>query len=417
MNDRLFTLACVTALLILFVVVPASADSPPTGQISAQETEPNTVYTADVTDPDGDTLSFTWTGQVACGTFTPASPSPDKATWNHPNGQGCEHDPSLGPHEGSIAVEVADGTGWVVRCEYDGSESGTGDPCDVAMSPSPTSTPTDGLKCPGYENDPRPQIVGTDAPETLSGTEEEEIICGLGGADTLSNGNGGADEILGGAGPDTITSGLSAVTIFGNGGRDTITLLYTSFGRPHIYGGPRRDEIQGSGRPDVIEGGGGPDVIDGGAGRNEIYGLSGNDNIRGGFDKDEINGGRGADTIRGGEEIDTLSGGPGVDRIFGGEENDTIMGDEDPDKRLEGGPGIDTIRGGDDEVRDDLFGGPDRDFLYGGPGGDVLKGEEGDDDLFGQLGTDLLDGGPDTDYCEGGTGLDTFLRTCETQAP
>jgi Ca2+-binding RTX toxin-like protein len=56
------------------------------------------------------------------------------------------------------------------------------------------------LECPGYEGDPRNDVVGTAAAETLVGTAGADIICGRGGNDTLI-GRGGRGPRRGRRGP------------------------------------------------------------------------------------------------------------------------------------------------------------------------------------------------------------------------
>jgi CSLREA domain-containing protein len=97
---------------------------------------------------------------------------------------------------------------------------------DTAPAPPPAQT------CPGFESDPRPQVVGTDGPDVLTGSPAGEILCGLGGNDVVSGG-GGNDLILGGGGNDRLA---------GQGGKD---VLKGQAGRDRMNGGPGRDRCQG----------------------------------------------------------------------------------------------------------------------------------------------------------------------------
>ncbi|HKW77585.1 MAG TPA: hypothetical protein VJQ09_00720 [Candidatus Limnocylindria bacterium] len=70
---------------------------------------PVTTYTVEATDPDGDTLTYTWTSNAFCGVFTGGNST--TATWSHPDkslGGNCPDEPV---HAGAITVTVSDGKG------------------------------------------------------------------------------------------------------------------------------------------------------------------------------------------------------------------------------------------------------------------------------------------------------------------
>lgn len=115
--------------------------------------------------------------------------------------------------------------------------------------------------------------VGDGAPNNIEGTEDADILRGLGGDDTIL-GFGGNDMIDGGPGND-----------------------------PQLSGGDGAD---------TINGGTGDDVLSGGA------------NVQG---VDRLNGGTGQDTLIGGEDNDALLGGGGRDTFVHnpGEGQDTIQ--------------------------------------------------------------------------------------------
>lgn len=93
-------------------------------------------------------------------------------------------------------------------------------------------------KCPGFEGDPRPQLVGTEGADSLTGTGANEIVCGLGGNDVL-RGGGGKDLVLGGGGNDRLA---------GRGGKD---VLKGQAGNDRMNGGPGVDRCQGGPGTDV----------------------------------------------------------------------------------------------------------------------------------------------------------------------
>jgi hypothetical protein len=88
-------------------------------------------------------------------------------------------------------------------------------------------------------------------------------------------GNGGNNELVGGAGADVICGG---------GGKDTIS---GKRGTDLIYGGSGKDQVYG---------GRGGDVLKGGSGNDRLYGGKGNDQLAGGAGQDRCNGGRAQDT-------------------------------------------------------------------------------------------------------------------------
>jgi hypothetical protein len=114
-------------------------------------------------------------------------------------------------------------------------------------------------ECPGFEGDPRHDVIGTSGADILVGTPRRDIICAKGGNDTLA----------------------------------------------------------GRGRNDLLLGGGGNDLSKGGPGADTLRGGSGSDVLRGGRGNDQLYGGRGNDHLAGGAGFDLGVGGPGVDEIVG----------------------------------------------------------------------------------------------------
>lgn len=106
-------------------------------------------------------------------------------------------------------------------------------------------------------------IVGTPGPDALLPTNGLDVICGLGGADTIQAGY--RDRVLAGDGDDIVTA----------------TAVRT-----------------------VLEGGVGDDRLTGGAGADLLRGGIGHDAISGGDGDDHLEGGPGADTLAGGADVD-----------------------------------------------------------------------------------------------------------------
>jgi Ca2+-binding RTX toxin-like protein len=118
------------------------------------------------------------------------------------------------------------------------------------------------LECPGYEGDPRNDVVGTPASETLVGTAGADIICGRAGNDTLI-GRSGRDLLLGGRGADLLRGGARADRLVGGRGRD---VLRGGLGPDRMFGGRRGDALFGGRGSDFMNGGSGFDRCVGGPG-------------------------------------------------------------------------------------------------------------------------------------------------------
>ncbi len=111
------------------------------------------------------------------------------------------------------------------------------------------------VECPGFEGDPRHDVIGTSGDDTLIGTAGRDIICGRGGDDTLV-GAGAKDLLLGAGGADVARGG---------GGRDV------------LRGGSGRDRLRGGDAGDRLFGNGGNDHLNGGRGFDRGFGGPGHD--------------------------------------------------------------------------------------------------------------------------------------------
>lgn len=131
-------------------------------------------------------------------------------------------------------------------------------------------------------------VVLDDGPNNYTGTNYNDIIYGMGGADTLSGDpyQGAADDVLhGGAGND---------------------ILYGGRGRDFLYGGADNDVLDGGNGADFLSGGPGADVLGGEYGQLTYdpgwypsYGYTGElvgNTYDGGTGNDRLNGSTGADT-------------------------------------------------------------------------------------------------------------------------
>ena len=166
-----------------------------------------------------------------------------------------------------------------------------------------------------------------------------------------------AVQFTAGSGNDVITSSISSVNAFidGGAGDDTLTAaangadLRGGAGNDTLYGSAERDVLDGGDGDDVIFGGGqtsATEVITGGTGNDTIYGnLGGIYNISGedGDDIIDLTGG-GTSTASGGNGNDSITGGAGNDTLNGGAGNDLFYyvagGGRD---RVDGGADTDTL--------------------------------------------------------------------------
>ena len=161
-------------------------------------------------------------------------------------------------------------------------------------------------------------VVGTNGPNHLVG-HNGDVVCGLGGNDTLTASGPGTVVLIGGAGNDHLIASKSLNshdTLIGDSGSDTLS---------------------GGGGNDTLSGGPGNDTLSGGTGQITDNGNAGNDHLVAGSGTDTLNGGLGNDTLSGGSGQDTLNGGPG---------NDTITAGTSGDDTVDGGTGTDSINCG-----------------------------------------------------------------------
>ena len=139
-----------------------------------------------------------------------------------------------------------------------------------------------------------------------------------------------------------------------------------------LTGGLGNDTISGGEGDDALDGSGGNDQLDGNEGDDTLLGGAGNDSLDGGEGDDALVGDIGNDVLAGGEGDDTLSGGEGDDVLDGGEGYDVLDGEGGNDRLLAGAGDVASGGNGDDviEVSTDDYA---PSFIDGGDGNDVLK--------------------------------------------
>ena len=252
---------------------------------------------------------------------------------------------------------------------------------------------------------------GDDGKNTLSGSDGNDELFGLGGNDTLDGGDGkdymdgghGNDKIDGGDGEDIVWAGAGNDTIDGGNGDDEIA---TEDGN---------DSVRAGEGDDYVDSGDGNDAVDGGDGDDMLLGFTGNDKLTGGDGDDYLAGEEGADQLTGGTGDDYLEGGAGADKMAGGAGDDVYFVDTKSDKITES-----TNSGTDSVVTSiDYTLGSNLDDLYlYSEEGDALKGTGNklDNQIFGDSQDDTIDGKEGSDTLEGGEGSDVFVFSTKLSA-
>lgn len=276
----------------------------------------------------------------------------------------------------------------------------------------------------------------------VDGVFEDSVFPGYG--ITLSS----VENVIAGAGNDTLIGSAEANLLRGNGGNDSLSGLE---GNDTLEGGDGTDTLIGGAGDDILNGGAGTDTASyatatsavtvslaiataqatGGAGSDTLSGI---ENLTGSSYDDALTGNSGANTLTGGAGADTLDGGSGIDVLTGGTGNDTYYVDNTSDDVVEvSGGGSDrifasasynltgrmietltltgsaNINGTGNDSAQTIIGNSGSNKLSGAGGTDTLNGGAGDDIIDGGAGIDTLTGGAGTDTLTGGAGADKFL--------
>ena len=278
----------------------------------------------------------------------------------------------------------------------------------------------------------RDTVTGTSGPNLLITFDENDLIDGLAGADTIDAGthddliesrDGYRDRIRCGPGTDTaradqldVLSGCESTsrsfvapvgTPPGTHGPDPAprppTLAGCPGGRNVMVLTPAGEVRNGTAAPDLIFAGEGNDVIDALAGDDCVALAGGDDRGQGGAGSDLLLGGPGDDVVSGSVGNDRLSGDAGRDQLIGESGNDVMAGGTGLDTLL-GGLGDDRLSG--DSSGDRVSGSRGRDRVRGGSGNDVLSGGSSPDSVSGDAGNDRINGNSSRDTLNGGSGND-----------
>jgi Ca2+-binding RTX toxin-like protein len=230
-------------------------------------------------------------------------------------------------------------------------------------------------------------VVALSMPATLNGGDGDDALTAGPVADTL-NGGAGSDLLDGGAGPDTLSGGADVDTADYSNRTGNVSVGLDNVADDGESG--ENDDV----RSDVqnVLGGAGDDTLTGSLGTNVLDGNGGNDSLDGGLGPDTLNGGPGTDTVSYATRLIAVTsdldgvandGAPGeqdaiatdVENLVGGNGGDALTG-SDLANALTGGGGNDTVEGG--EGVDALSGGPGADTLLSrdSVGDSVLCGSE-----------------------------------------
>lgn len=157
-------------------------------------------------------------------------------------------------------------------------------------------------------------IIGGSGDDQITGSRYDNVLTGGPGADTLDGGagddtfqeesaNSGADVFIGGTGTDTVDyssrTGDITVTMDGTAADDGEAGEGDDVQDDveDLICGAGNDTVTGNDQANTIEGGSGNDIISGGDGDDTLYGDVGNDTINGDAGDDLVDGGTGTDTL------------------------------------------------------------------------------------------------------------------------
>lgn len=260
-------------------------------------------------------------------------------------------------------------------------------------------------------------VYGSEGNDTLQGGDGDDTLNGGIGNDTFKTASAfdGADVYVGGPDNDTMdySARLGAVVVDLDGVNDDGDATYNSNAGEldnvgsdveNIVGGAGNDTLTGSNKSNSIKGGGGADTISGGPAGSPCSGDV--DVLEGGAGDDKFDMGSAADCA------DSVSGGDGKDTVdyqarpmVGVSFGVTVSADGTANDGATGASEGDNVKN-DVEV---ILGTAFDDVITGSAGNDELHGNAGADTLNGLAGDDTLFGGPGADTLNGGDGADTFV--------
>ncbi|MBU6373240.1 MAG: cadherin-like domain-containing protein [Alphaproteobacteria bacterium] len=201
-------------------------------------------------------------------------------------------------------------------------------------------------------------VIGGAGDDTLTGDANANVLTGGAGNDTLNAGAAGLDTLRGGAGNDTYIVSHTSVTIVENAGegvdtvRSSVTFSLDANVENLVLTGTAAINGTGNTGDNVITGNSGANILSGGAGNDRFiaFATDGNDTYNGGTGVDTLD--MSAITVNSTINLqtgavqstqtgtDTLSG---IENVIAGSGNDRITAADGVQNRLAGGAGNDTF--------------------------------------------------------------------------
>ncbi|HJT13311.1 MAG TPA: calcium-binding protein, partial [Dongiaceae bacterium] len=252
-------------------------------------------------------------------------------------------------------------------------------------------------------------VTGTAANDVLAGTNNDDTLNGLLGADKMAGGDGNDHYFVDQTG-DVVTE------LKDKGSLDWIasaisTTLAANVEALELVGGA----LNGTGNAldNFVIGNSFANKLDGGAGSDELIGGLGDDTLTGGAGDDYLVGGTGANLLKGGAGDDVYAVESAADQIVEAarQGRDSIGAHVSFDLSTAGVNvedlylyGSAALEGAGNALNNLIVGNDYGNKLNGGDGNDALSGHDGDDALSGDAGDDDLYGGSGNDELDGGSG-------------
>ena len=278
-------------------------------------------------------------------------------------------------------------------------------------------------------------IHGGNGDDSINGLDGDDRLFGDDGNDTL-DGGAGNDYLEGGSGTDMLDGGEDDGLVVGSPSsvRDdrwgdtvgyvrsdagvTVNLATSTAEGGHAEGDTLTgiESVRGSHHADVLTARDDDPSTEGRYGEGSIlWGQKGDDVLHGGTSYDSLWGGKGADTLNGGGSFDYLEGGGGADVIDGGPKDHAFwdvagyaLSDAGVTVNLAMGTGQGGHAEGDTLTRiSGVWGSQHDDHLIGDDASNLFWGRAGNDTLQGGAGDDHLLGDAGADMLDGGEGRDS----------